>query len=31
LGWLVRIAPTVAAEGEGLLDAAAYDKETGKE
>jgi glycine cleavage system H protein len=31
LGWLVRIAPTVAAEWEGLLDAAAYDKETGKE
>ena len=31
LGWLVRIAPSAAGEWEGLLDASAYEKETGKE
>jgi glycine cleavage system H protein len=31
LGWLVRMAPSAAGEWEGLLDAAAYEKETGKE
>jgi glycine cleavage system H protein len=30
-GWILRIAPSVAAEWEGLLDAAAYEKELGKE
>ena len=30
-GWLVRISPSAAAEWDGLLDAAAYEKETGKE
>ena len=30
-GWMIRIAPTAAAEWEGLLDAAAYEKEAGKE
>jgi glycine cleavage system H protein len=29
-GWLLRIAPSDPAEWEGLLDAAAYEKETGK-
>lgn len=31
VGWLIRIAPTVASEWEGLLDAAAYEREIGKE
>jgi len=30
-GWLVRIAPSKAAEWEGLLDPAAYEKEAAKE
>jgi glycine cleavage system H protein len=30
-GWLVRITPSNASEWDGLLDAAAYEKETGKE
>jgi glycine cleavage system H protein len=30
-GWLLRIAPSKAAEWDGLLDAAAYEKEAGKE
>ena len=30
-GWLIRIAPTVPAEWDGLLDPAAYEKEIGKE
>jgi glycine cleavage system H protein len=30
-GWLVRIAPSAPAEWDGLLDAAAYEKEAGKE
>ena len=30
-GWLLRIAPSKAAEWEGLLDPAAYEKETGKD
>jgi glycine cleavage system H protein len=30
-GWLLRIAPSAAAEWEGLMDAAAYEKECGKE
>jgi glycine cleavage system H protein len=30
-GWLARITPSKASEWDGLLDAAAYEKETGKE
>jgi glycine cleavage system H protein len=30
-GWLLRMAPSKADEWEGLLDALAYEKETGKE
>ena len=30
-GWLLRMAPSNAAEWDTLLDAAAYEKETGKE
>jgi glycine cleavage system H protein len=30
-GWLLRMAPSNAAEWETLLDAVAYEKETGKE
>ena len=30
-GWMIRIAPTVPGEWDGLLDAAAYEKEAGKE
>lgn len=30
-GWLVRIKASAAAEWDGLLDAASYEKETGKE
>lgn len=30
-GWLLRIAPSKAAEWDGLLDAAAYEREAGKE
>jgi glycine cleavage system H protein len=30
-GWLLRIAPSAPAQWEGLLDAAAYEKEIGKE
>jgi glycine cleavage system H protein len=30
-GWLARITPSNPAEWEGLLDAAAYEKEAGKE
>ncbi len=30
-GWMIRIAPTAPAEWDGLLDAAAYEKEAGKE
>jgi glycine cleavage system H protein len=30
-GWLVRITPSSPAEWDGLLDAAAYEKEAGKE
>jgi glycine cleavage system H protein len=30
-GWLLRIAPSAAAEWEGLLDPGAYEKECGKE
>jgi len=30
-GWLLRIAPSKAAEWEGLMDPAAYEKETGKD
>ena len=30
-GWLLRIAPSKASEWDGLLDAAAYEKEAGKE
>ncbi len=29
-GWLLRIAPSAPAEWEGLMDAAAYEKEAGK-
>jgi glycine cleavage system H protein len=29
-GWLARITPSVPAEWDGLLDAAAYEKEAGK-
>jgi glycine cleavage system H protein len=30
-GWMIRLSPTNASEWEGLLDAAAYEKEAGKE
>jgi glycine cleavage system H protein len=30
-GWLLRIAPSAPGEWDGLLDAAAYEKEIGKE
>ena len=30
-GWLLRIAPSAAAEWAGLMDASAYEKEIGKE
>jgi glycine cleavage system H protein len=30
-GWLLRMAPSNAAEWDGLLDASAYEKEAGKE
>jgi glycine cleavage system H protein len=30
-GWMMKLAPSVPAEWEGLLDAAAYEKEIGKE
>jgi glycine cleavage system H protein len=30
-GWLARITPSKASEWDGLLDAAAYEKEAGKE
>lgn len=30
-GWMIRLIPSVASEWDGLLDAAAYEKEAGKE
>jgi len=30
-GWMIRLAPTNPSEWDGLLDAAAYEKEAGKE
>jgi glycine cleavage system H protein len=30
-GWMIRFAPTNSSEWDGLLDAAAYEKEAGKE
>lgn len=30
-GWMIRVAPTSPSEWDGLLDAAAYEKEAGKE
>jgi glycine cleavage system H protein len=30
-GWLLRLSPSVPAEWDGLMDGAAYEKETGKE
>jgi glycine cleavage system H protein len=30
-GWMIRIAPTAPSEWDGLMDAAAYEREAGKE
>jgi glycine cleavage system H protein len=30
-GWMIRFTPTNASEWDGLMDAAAYEKEAGKE